>query len=312
MKLLSDKYLSKVTGIAATISLVVLGSVQGAFSATGPPGMSVESPDGMIHLIPVPEETFDGCIFLINDWDGGDKDNQNAAEELNRNSRIKQSVTILSDLPNHSPKKVTVADLVTEAQVLADASKQGRIALAMGAHSRHVLAWLTKLPRSAYNYRNIVLVSHSNWNELDGRKGFEANRRPGDPPLQDTHGVDLRRGLYSSLAKISDLGVTILELPRTDSGPGGWGGTVDKANGGAAMIKAFDISDLGLVHYLKTGVVQATRLQRNQFVSDTLKKPETLDKIDRSLITRYWDKNHGVPGREEDYLPGGKYSEKRQ
>ncbi|MHB8900863.1 MAG: hypothetical protein ACYC6Y_19110, partial [Thermoguttaceae bacterium] len=51
--------------------------------------------DGMIDLLPAPEEEFDGRIFLINDWDGGDKDNQNAAEELNRNSRIKQGVTIL-------------------------------------------------------------------------------------------------------------------------------------------------------------------------------------------------------------------------
>jgi hypothetical protein len=90
--------------------------------------------------------------------------------------------------------------------------------------------------------------------------------------------------LYPSLARISDLGVTILEIPRTDSGPGGWGGRVATSDGEPAAIKDFDISDLGLVHYLKTGVVEATRVQRNQFVSDTMRKPETLDEVDRGTI----------------------------
>lgn len=82
-----------------------------------------------------------------------------------------------------------------------------------------------------------MLVSHSNWNELDGRAGYEANRKPGDPELADTHGAPLRRGLYVNLARISDL---------------------------------------GLVHYLKTGIIQATREQRNEFVSDVARKPERL------------------------------------
>ena len=215
-------------------------------------------------------------IFLINDWDGGDADNQNVAAELNRNSRIKRDVTILSDLPDRNPRKVDIDDLVTDVQVFADASRAGKIALAMGAHSRHALAWLTSLPRSAYDYYNIVLVTHSNWNELDGRRGYDANRIPGDPPLIDTHGESLRRGLYPNLARISDLGVKILEIPRTDFGPGGWGGRVTAADGGTTEVKALDISDLGLAHYLKTGIVEATRLQRNQFVSNSMKKPEIL------------------------------------
>lgn len=228
----------------------------------------------MIDLIPAPPEKFDGRVFLINDWDGGDVDNQNVAEELNRNSKIKRDVTLLSDLPDRNPRKVDIDDLVKEVQVLADASKEGKVALAMGAHSRHALAWLTKLPETAYNYDNIVLVTHSNWNELDGRKGYDANRIPGDPPLIDTHGESLRRGLYPNLARIGDLGVKILEIPRTDFGPGGWGGRVATAGGGVTEVKALDISDLGLVHYLKTGIVEATLYQRNQFVSNPMKKPE--------------------------------------
>lgn len=32
---------------------------------------------------------------------------------------------------------------------------------------------------------------------------------------------------------------------------------------------------LGLVHYLKTGITQATREQRNEFVSEASKKPSS-------------------------------------
>ncbi|MEM7479265.1 MAG: hypothetical protein AAF483_30135, partial [Planctomycetota bacterium] len=225
-----------------------------------------------------------------------------------QNSRIKQGITVLSDLPGKKPRKVNVDNLVKDVRVLADASKQGPIAIAMGAHSRHVLAWLTKLSPSEYDYANISIVSHSNWNELDGRKGYEENKKPEDPPLQDTHGSDLRRGLYPNLAKISDLGVMILEIPRTDSGPGGWGGSVSKPDGGTAGIKALDISDLGLVHYLKTGVVEATRQQRNQFVSESQRKPANLKEVKPKLITDYWIKNRQVPGIKKDYLPSGKYN----
>ena len=278
-----------------------------------PPGASattIKNPDGLINLVVAPAEKFEGQIFLINDWDGGDKDNQNVGEELNRNAKIKKGVVILSDLPGRIPMKVTVKDLVTDASVLAKASKKGKIAIAMGAHSRHLLAWLTKLPASAYNYENITIVTHSNWNELDGRRGYDQNKKPGDPPLEDTHGVGLRRGLYLSLARIKDLGVTIWEIPRTDRGPGGWGGKIAKADG-EARVKTLDVSDLGLVHYLKTGVVAATTEQRNQFVSGFLKKPATLDQLKRDLITRYWESNRGIPGEKEDYLKGGKYYKKK-
>lgn len=260
--------------LPATLFLIAVGFVPRAGAATNEPDPAIEGPDGMIDLIPAPPEKFDGRVFLINDWDGGDVDNQNVAEELNRNSKIKRDVTLLSDLPDRNPRKVDIDDLVKEVQVLADASKEGKVALAMGAHSRHALAWLTKLPETAYNYDNIVLVTHSNWNELDGRKGYDANRIPGDPPLIDTHGESLRRGLYPNLARIGDLGVKILEIPRTDFGPGGWGGRVATAGGGVTEVKALDISDLGLVHYLKTGIVEATLYQRNQFVSNPMKKPE--------------------------------------
>lgn len=291
--------------------LVVFFALSGDFALAEPSDAAVEAPDGKIELKAAPERRFEGRIFFINDWDGGDADNQNVAEELNRNPKIRQGVVILSHLPGRNPRKVAVDDLVKEAKVLAHASKKGNIALAMGAHSHHTLAWLTQLPGSAYNYSNIVLVTHSNWNELDGRRGYEANKKPGDPPLKDTHGVNLRRGLCPSLARISDLGVTILELPRTDSGAGGWGGKVANSGGKTAAIKALDISDLGIVHYLKTGITEATRSQRNQFVSDIMKKPEALDKVKRDLITRYWDKNRGVPGKEEDFLSGGTFYEQR-
>lgn len=180
----------------------------------------------------------------------------------------------MSDLPGRNPRKVDIDDLEKDVQVFADASRSGKVALAMGAHSRHALAWLTRLPRRAYNYSNIVLVTHSNWNELDGRRGYDANRIPGDPPLIDTQGERLRRGLYPNLARISDMGVKIMEIPRTDFGSGGWGGRVATADGEMTEVKASDISDLGLVHYLKTGIVEATSLQRNQFVSNPMKKPE--------------------------------------
>ncbi|NJN05622.1 MAG: hypothetical protein HC814_03460 [Rhodobacteraceae bacterium] len=261
--------------LAAIIGM--LGSSPLGFAADKSAKSPLPSADGMILIAPAPAEKFAGRIFFLNDWDGGDPDNQNAGKELNRNSRIKEGVTILSDSPGHKPKKVEVADLVLDAQVLADASKQGKIAIAMGAHSRHALAWLTKLPKEAYNYGNITLVSHSNWNELDGRAGYDANKKPGDPELADTHGEPLRRGLYANLARISDLGVTILEIPRTDSGPGGWGGRIGKGDFDAKETKPYDISDLGLVHYLKTGIAQATREQRNEFVSEGSKKPEKLE-----------------------------------
>lgn len=288
-------------------SLVATAILATSVGAEVPTKSAIEQPNGLIHLVAAPEEAFHGRIFLINDWDGGDADNQNAGEELNRNSPIKQGITILSDLPEHEPKKVAVEDLVTDAHLLARASKEGKVALAMGAHSRHALAWLTALPPTEYDYTNIVLVTHSNWNEVDGRAGYDANKLVDDPPLQDTHGDDLRRGLYNSLARISDLGVAIWEIPRTDSRAGGWGGRVDKIDGGTAVVKSLDISDLGLVHYLKTGVLAAKRSDRNQFVSDALKKPDCLAKLNREIITRYWDSNRGIPGKKEDYLPGGKF-----
>lgn len=260
------------------VVVVLLGPAAVGSAAEKNGRAKLPSPDGMLHLVPAPAQKFAGRIFFLNDWDGGDKDNQNAGHELNRNSRIKEGVTILSDFPGNRPRKVDVADLVLDAQVLADASRQGKIAIAMGAHSRHALAWLTKLPASAYDYGNIVIVTHSNWNELDGRAGYDANKQPGDPELADTHGEPLRRGLYANLARIRDLGVTIFEIPRTDSGPGGWGGRIGPGDFDAAETKPYDISDLGLVHYLKTGVTQATREQRNQYVSDRSQKPERLER----------------------------------
>ncbi|MEM9281655.1 MAG: sulfatase-like hydrolase/transferase [Verrucomicrobiota bacterium] len=231
----------------------------------------------MIDLVEAPRKPFEGTIFFLNDWDGGDEDNQNAALELNRNSPIKEGVILLSDLPGRKPKKVQITDLVTESRRLADESRRGPVAIAMGAHSRHALAWLTELSKKDYQYNNIVLVTHSNWNELDGRAGYEANKQPGDPPLADSHGVDLRAGLYPSLAQISDLGVAIWEIPRTDSGPGGWGGRVNDADGiDDVAVKPFDISDLGLIHYLKTGKTTATRKERNALVSEEQQKPASL------------------------------------
>ena len=266
----------------------------------------VSNPDGKIDLVVAPSRVFNGKIFLINDWDGGDADNQNVGEELNRNPKIKDDIVIISDLPGRTPNKVTVQNLVTNAQVLADASKAGKVGIAMGAHSRHVLAWLTKLSGNSYNYNNIFVVTHSNWNEADGGATYNQNKEPGDPDLVDTHGEDLRRGLYPNLAKISDLGVTIWEIPRTDHGAGGWGGAVDKSNG-TAGIKTLDLSDLGQVHYLKTGILNATRTQRNAYCSAELSKPADLSEVKSELITRYWDSNNGVPGVKADYEPGGKY-----
>lgn len=57
---------------------------------TNQPDASVESPDGMIHLILASEEQFDGRSVVIKDGDGGGKERYNTAEELNRNSRKKQ------------------------------------------------------------------------------------------------------------------------------------------------------------------------------------------------------------------------------
>lgn len=263
---------------------------------------AVSDPDGMLHLVVAPARKFEGRIFLINDWNGGDKDNQNAGEELNTDSLISKDVTPLGELPGSRPDKVRVKNIVLDPKVLADASQRGKIAIAMGAHSRHVLAWLTRLPANAYNYNNITVVTHSNWNELDGKRGYEANKKAGDPPLKDTHGVGLRRGLYANLARISDLGVTIWEIPRTDLGEGGWGGKVDVKGKKSAGIKSLDISDLGLIHYLKTGILEATREQRNAYVSDDMKKPENLKDLKTSVLVRYWDNNTGVPGKKEDYL----------
>ena len=290
---------------AAIVATSLMASIQisGAKDGEANP---IPSPYGKIDLILAPEKPFEGVIFAHNDWDGGDKDNQNVGEELNRKAKIAQGVIIISDVPGRKPKKVQVDDLVTDPKVLAEASKKGKVAIAMGAHSRHALAWLTKLPASEYNYGNIVLVTHSNWNELDGRAGYDANKKEGDPELGDTHGEDLRRGLYPNLARISDLGVEIWEIERTDHGPGGWGGVVEEKGKKRIVLKTFDISDLGLVHYLKTGLVQATREQRNEYVSDIMKKPATLDEVNRDLIIRYWESHNGVPGEKEDYLPGGK------
>lgn len=262
---------------------------------------TLANPDGMIDLLHAPAKPFEGAVFLLNDWDGGDKDNQMVGEEVNRKSRIAEGVILLSDVPGRNPKKIAVADLEKDANVLAQATRQGPIAIALGGHSRHVLAWLTALPKEQYNFANIVVVTHSNWNELDGRAGYDANFKPGDQPLGDTHGVDLRRGLYANLARVSDLGVAIWEIERTDHGPGGWGGRVDKAGGGQAEIKALDISDLGLVYYLKTGKTTATREERNAYVSPVMQKAAALDQQDGAAITRFWASNYGVPGEAENY-----------
>lgn len=288
--------------------LIIVLATQLSFSqAYTKENSKINDPNGFIELTEAPSVKFAGQIFLLNDWDGGDKDNQNAAEEMNRNSKIKENVLLLSDFPNHKPKKVVVNDLIIDAGVLAEASKTGKIVLAMGGHSRHILAWLTALPANAYNFKNITIVTHSNWNELDGKQGYEKNKISGDPELIDTHGEKLRRGLYLNLAKIHDLGVTIYEIPRTDHGPGGWGGALDTSDKKPIAIKALDISDLGLVHYLKTGLIEATTAQRNAYVSDEMKKTESLESLRSDVIARYWSSNRGVPGNLEDYQKGGKY-----
>lgn len=268
---------------------------------------TLKDPDGMIPMVRGPQDDFEGRIFFINDWDGGDKDNQNAGEEVNANSPIVQGLTILSDWPGKLPRKVKVEGLVTDAQVLADASREGPLAIAMGAHSRHVIAWLTALPAASYNYSNIVLVTHSNWNEMDGRDGYKANSKPGDPPIEDSDGVALRRGLYRNLARIADLGVTIWEIPRVDHGAGGWGGSFSGLNDESSGVKSLDISDLGVVYYLRTGRTEATHLERNAWASPMMQKPARLEDVPNMHILRYFESNRGVPGEREDYLPGGKY-----
>ncbi|WP_162555962.1 T9SS type A sorting domain-containing protein [Reichenbachiella versicolor] len=259
--------------------------------------VSVSNPNGMITLVQAPSKPFTGRIFMQNDWNGGDKDNQVTANELNRNPKIKNNVTFISDTPGFTPNKVSINGLVKNAKVLADASKAGKIAIAMGGYSRQVLAWLTKLPASSYNYNNIVIVSHSNYNEVDGFNYFNANRKPGDPAvLKDTNGTPLRRGLYANLAKISDLGIPIWEIPRTDHGQGGWGGgnLNNPNNGKSTGVKGLDISDLGMVHYLKTGVRNASVAQRNAFVSPFQQKKVLLTNNFSSRITEYWAENRNV------------------
>ncbi|MGC6424714.1 MAG: hypothetical protein ACON4O_06985 [Lentimonas sp.] len=258
----------------------------------------------MIDLQEAPEKVFTGPIFFQNDWNWGDRDNINVGEELNRNSRIKDGLIILTQIPGRNPGKVSVDGVVDEAKPLAEASQRGKVAFAMGGASQHAWAWLTALPQSEYNYSNIILVTHSNYNESDGAI------------WSDTHGEDLPRSDYPVLAKISDLGVTIWELPRTDHGAGGWGGRVVKFDGKIAAIKYYDISDLGLVGYLRTGILNPDRLQRNEFVSEEQQKPATLSEVESSRILRYWEvgegaKNHNrnLPGERADYMEGGKYSE---
>lgn len=92
---------------------------------------TVSNPDGLIDLITAPAEKFTGKIFFTNDWDGGDKDNQNVSEEMNRNPKIKTDVVMLSDWPDKAPKKVAVNGIITDAKVLADASKVGKVGIAM-------------------------------------------------------------------------------------------------------------------------------------------------------------------------------------
>ena len=288
----------KKSAIRTLVGVAVLGQM-GTGTTAHDSGLA--DPNGLIELVMAPEEPFQGNIFLLNDWDGGDKDNQMVGEEVNRKSRITDGVVLLSDFPQNDPKKIAVADLVKDASVLARASKKGPVAVALGGHSRHILAWLTALPAEDYNFGNIVIVTHSNWNELDGRAGYDANFKEGDPPLVDTHGEPLRRGLYRNLAKVSDLGVTIWEIPRTDHGPGGWGGRVETTGGNHAAIKALDISDLGLVHYLKTGRTTASREERNGYVSEVMMKAPNLDEQDSATILRFWESNEGVPGKPEDY-----------
>ena len=300
--------LSKLAGITA-LTCASMGMGLPAIAQN-----SVSNPQGTINLIKAPKTPFSGRIFFMNDWDGGDEDNQNTAEELARGSKISENITVLSYMPDVVPRKVEVRNLVRDARVLADASQRGPIAIAMGGHSNHMLAWLTKLPRSEYRYSNIFIVSHSNWNEMDGAAGYNANANPCsnrvapgpcDGPIADTYGEALRRGLYPNLARIADLGVTIWEIPRTDNpngrwGDGAWGGRVDKPEGGFEAIKAYDLSDLGLVHYLKTGIRTAYRYQRNSFVSVGQRKPKTTDAINNPDPGN--PGNPGNPGSDADYM----------
>lgn len=279
---------------------VILSASLGAMSPLA--AEEVSDPNGIIDMTVAPAKVFTGRIFFQNDWNWGDRDNINVGEELNRNSRIEDGLTLLTQIPNKNPGKVSVNGVIDNAEILADASKKGKVAFAMGGAATHALAWLTELPESRYNYRNITLVTHSNYNESDGKI------------VVDTHGKNLRRGDYPNLTKISDLGVAIWEIPRTDHKNGGWGGRVMKANGTFAAIKAYDISDLGLVAYLRTGELNPDRTARNAFVSDVQQKPETLEEVKSSQILKYWDagangKNHnrGLPGVMSDYLPGGKF-----
>jgi hypothetical protein len=96
----------------AVILLLVFVDALTSSSAQSESDLPISLPNGIIELIAAPSERFDGRIFFINDWDGGDADNQNAAEELNRNSKITQDVTILGDVPGRKPRKVDVDDLV--------------------------------------------------------------------------------------------------------------------------------------------------------------------------------------------------------
>ena len=101
MILFPEKFFARIRSFTATGFL--LAGWMCAGSAADHPVVPVPSPSGLLHLVPAPPVKFDGPIFLLNGWDGGDKDNQSVGEELNRNSRIKESIVILSDVPGRDP-----------------------------------------------------------------------------------------------------------------------------------------------------------------------------------------------------------------
>ena len=238
-------------------------------------------PDEYFTLSKAPREAFNGKIFLLNDWDSTDKSSQNSIDELNRGAKIGEGLVNLSQKPGFPPRKI-VRNIVVNPTVLADASMQGPVAIVLGSKASDLLVWLTAVDSSFYNYENIYVVSHDNVNEADGISSYERNARPCltaddtacDGPLVDSYQQPLRRGLYPSLARIADLGVTIWEIPRADLGNGGWGGGVQNARGESVNFKPLDLSDFAGVHYLKTGIRSAYRFQRNQLVFN--RKPKIL------------------------------------
>ncbi len=160
--------------------------------------------------------------FFQNDWDGNDSDGANCSKAYDVYD-LYRFATSLKDVKNPDAPMKSL-DLANGAQKIADATKQGKVALIMGGGAGQMEMLVNAVAKLGGTLANITVFDHGAANR--------ANLPGGTGQYGDT----------SSWARLQKL-VKTISIPNQNS----------YAYGPINGVKSTDVSDFGLLHYVCYG-----------------------------------------------------------